>query len=33
MNQDPRVDFEGNDGVFNFFDVNAFITEINAGCP
>ena len=30
--QDPAADFNG-DGLFNFFDVSAFLTGFNAGCP
>ncbi len=33
---DPAADFAppGNpDGVFNFFDVSAYIAAFNAGCP
>jgi hypothetical protein len=29
---DPVADFN-NDGNFNFFDVSAFLTAYNAGCP
>jgi hypothetical protein len=29
---DPAADFTG-DGVYNFFDVSAFLNAFNAGCP
>jgi hypothetical protein len=29
---DPAADFDGN-GVFDFFDVSAFLGAFSAGCP
>jgi len=30
--QEPIADFDG-DGMFDFFDVSAYLNAFNAGCP
>lgn len=32
-NADPRADLASPLGVFNFFDIAAFINNFNVGCP